>query len=1374
MVIEGLRYGLSSIPAGGWACGGKQDPAGDRMGDGERCDATVAVSNLQPDGLSLVKDSGLGLFPGLWVNAVGRNVRIENLNLITMDLMKIVREVLGSLLLLMGLFGLTACGEEDGPQTNSKGEVLAYLYDIEEQVDETSTKAPKSTWKTGDEIGVFCVEPGKQLGRVNYVSNYRYVYDGSKFKPATAADNIWISRQGAFTFFAYYPYDASKTGMDATAMEFTLSSDQSVEANRIASDIIAGQSYTADNTTGEVNMIFYHMMSDVRFVWTRDDAENGEYVRALFAPKAIVNLDQLTSQVAPGQEVGIGMRMNVKTEFNAVAGSTEYQVYVPPVTITHDQEVFVPYDANDSKLSSIKANLGAAGTTKQLERGKTYDLAGTMYTITADVRRNGDLVSDQCDDFDGCVVNADGGGDAGDLKQFVGRYLSGRTCTVTAAIGDNVVPGTQFIGWFEYDRVNSTWSKVEGATETYTFEVSKNRRLQARYENYVFGPWSLQWTHAGVSTDPNGNFTTTISNMGTPAGGLTLVPKATREVTLDGEVVTDPAFTTREGDQVVLAIVDQTPDKDMWEVNPWSYTGGTKVVTVTPNIDFTDNGTSGVPLERSLKLSVKLLNGGPNYDPVTHTYDDMLLTGDGGDMSIVQSKGTMAYSAWSVETIPTGNSGMLANGTTVSSVDAYAYRTWTLSGETVKRESTSAYTNITAAFTTTDSHWTVTPGTEALTKTVTIEGHEFTLINGRNFKVQAANNESLNVRNITCRFSSNGVHSDVAFSQQAGVKTNRSYSDWVIALTATPTTLEPYASSGTNNTSLITTSATRTMTFKWNATGDDKTESQTDGGSYNYGAGNTGTHPKVTWTVVPEKSGQFFAQSGNITGNRVAVNKNYKLKQDTPATSATVTATISNSVSDDGNGNTNSTKELTLTQKGGAYTETFDGWSGQKITVGSAINGDGGTTTFSVTVPTGWIRAYINGDRMAEGDYKISAKWNSTSISSSSNQFSVPNASSGNVSAEGNHGSTTPDYTSWSGGSASLSTSSFGRSGGSATISASAYPTREAWTRYNTSSRTATLTATFTKPDTHVSESYVPTPPNATATVSQNGSSTELSGTRYTESDTEFTCSENQSWSSVSGKTLSIVSYAPTETETTGVDAGSLSVSPTSIAATGGSISASAGNGTRYYDVYYSSYSRSGTVTITFSRSGISKTTGYTQSSSRTYKENGSTSISGSISWPSWASGGYASENTSTSSRSGSVTATYSYDGYTDYTSKTITQAAATITYGNYRITVSPTSMSWAGNSISSKSYTVSGSATKYINNTSQGTVSFSVTSISASCTGDFSGNSSSIWPDDTNETSSTKTGTATITGYVNGTKCTATISLSQSVREWNVSKGNN
>lgn len=1260
--------------------------------------------------------------------------------------------------LLAMLVGFASCGEDDGPTMNSNGQVLAVLYDAEEKVDEnsTTTKAPKTTWASGDAIGVFCVEPGKTLGRVNYASNMKYVYDGSKFKPATNQDNIWISRNGNFTFFAYYPYDASKTGMDATAMEFTVSSDQSSESNRTNSDIIAGQSYTADNLTGEVDMIFYHMMADVRFVWTRDDSGSGEYVRALFGPKAIINLDQLTSQAAASQTIGTGIRMNVKNPYDAVSGTTEYQVYVPPTRISHDQEIFVPYDQSDEKLSSIKANIGAAGDTKLLERGNTYDLAGTMYTITADVRRNGDLVPSQCDSYDGCKIVDTGGGDSGNLRKFTGRYLSGRTCKVTANIADGVVAGTQFIGWFEYDRTTNTWSKVPGAGETYTFEVTGNRRLQARYENYVFGNWVMSWTHAGVTKDGSNNFTTTIANTGNTTG-LVLVPKATRTVTLDGEDVTDPAFTTREGSQIKLEITSQTPSADMWGVNPWTYDDATKTLKVTPNIDFTDNGTSGAPTERNLKFSVTLLEGGTTYDPATHKYDDMLLSDNGGDMTVVEQKGTMSYTAWTVETSPTNNTDMNANGTTTATVDVYAYRTWSLSGQIVKRESTSSYTNITGAFTSTDSHWTITPGSTGLTKTVTLEGHDFTMRNGRQFTVQAANNETLNARSNTARFTSNSVTKDVDFSQNAGIKTNRTYSNWSISLTASPETLEPYASSGTTNTTLITTSASRQMTFKWNATGDDKTENQTDGGSYNYGDGVTGTLPRVTWTVTPVKVDQFTA-SGNLTNERVSVKQNYILAQNTDATTATLTATISNTE----NGSAATTKSLTLTQKGGTYTETFDGWSTPVITFSGNIDGDGGNTSYTTVAPKGTIRAYINGERLAIADYDITAKFSNTTITHNQGAtvFSVTNTLDGTVTAEANHGSTTTGTATWSGGSASLSTSSFGRTGGTATISAASYPSRSTWTEYNTSARSETVTVAFVRPDSHTSADYVPAPPSASKTVTQNGSSTELPNTRTTETDTEFTCSENQSWSSVSGKTLSVDGSSSTYSNATSVSAGSLSISPSNVGASGGSVTATASKGTGYYDVYYSSVNRSGTVTIKFSKSQLQRTVGYTQKSSSEWKDSGSEEVTASITWPNWAPGGNVSENTTTSQRSGTVTATYKYGGYSDTSTKTLTQNAGTITY-SYKITsASLNSLTWGYKDTEGKTVTVSSGTVKKYKSVNGGTetyvgdvtgCTFSVSGVSVS--GSFSASGTSVKPSGENKTSSNKTGTisATVTASKSG-----------------------
>lgn len=100
--------------------------------------------------------------------------------------------------------------------------------------------------------------------------------------------------------------------------------------------------------------------------------------------------------------------------------------------------------------------------------------------------------------------------------------------------------------------------------------------------------------------------------------------------------------------------------------------------------------------------------------------------------------------------------------------------------------------------------------------------------------------------------------------------------------------------------------------------------------------------------------------------------------------------------------------------------------------------------------------------------------------------------------------------------------------------------------------------------------------------------------------------------------------------------------------------------------------------------------------------------------------------------------------------------------------------MTWKGEEgyTAKKTYSVTGYRTKYVNGTSQGEETVSVSGIEVSCTGDFTGNSSSIWPDDTNEEKYVKKAEATITATPSGgTSCTAIISLEQEIRDWNVSE---
>lgn len=1237
---------------------------------------------------------------------------------------------------LIACLCLGSCADDDGATTNGKGQVLVYLSDITESEDGPDTKAPKTTWSEGDAIGVYCVEPGKTLGVTNYASNKKYVYESGKFKPATTDDNIWISRQGSFTFYAYWPYDAaySAADVDPNNLTFTVSADQSVESNRSKSDLLAGQSFSVDNATGKVTMMFYHMMSDIRFMWTRSGSASEEYVRALFGRTAKVSLKDLTSQQVAGETIGDGIRMNVKQAYNSTTGSTEYQVYVPPVTIDDSRDLFIPYDAIGEKLSSIKANLGTTGTTKKLERGFTYDLAGNMYTITADVRRNGDLVASGCDTYDGCVLNTSGGGDAGDLQKFVGRYLMGRTCKVTSEMGNGLPAGTQFIGWFEYDETTSTWSKIEGATETYEFAVTGNRRLQARYENYVYGPWVITWSHAGVSKDGSGNVKTTIANTGTTGDGLVLQPKATRTVTLDGQPVTDESFTTRTADKIIVKYVSQTPDHDMWSVNPWTYTQDTKTVKVTPNIDFTDNGTSGTPKGREMALALTIVNDGV-YE------QNAELSGPGYDMTIVQNAGTMVYEDWIVDAEPTSNVGMAADGSTIATVDVYAHRDWKLSGEVVKTQSTSNFQNLTGAFTTVNSAWTITPGSVALTKPY----GNFTLNNGRQFTVTVTNNKSESARSNSVKFTGEGKNKTVPFDQLAGVKTNRVYTDWVITLSASPTQLNAAASNGTANTSVVTTSATRTMTYDWNNVSADT------------GSDNQTGAPTIS--VVTGSS--YGSLSGSTTGSRLSVTKNYdqyNLPSTTPDRDIVVRAVISNTE----NGHGASSKDVTIVQKGGTVNETRDSWTGGSISTASTISVDGGSTTLNSTAPTRTVRVMLNGTTELSR-YTETATLDH--VDSNSSNFSA-DASSAWANSD-NYGSSST-YVSvngtWSGGSVSLGTSSFGRSGGSTSISVS-YPTCTSYKRYNTSTRSATLTGYW-----YFAGSQVKT---STCTVSQSGSTAKISGSEYTETADGYSATENRSWSSVWGSTLTIDESTSSSTSYS-IGSGSLSVSPSSVGSSGGSVTAYPSAPTASWTEYYDAVNRSGTVTASFtfkgSSIGISRTTTYSQSASSSYKDSGTgTPSQGSISWPSWAPGGSVSANTG-SARSGTVSVTWTYGTESTTASTTLSQSGASITYGNYRIAVSPTSMSFsasASGSGSGKSYTITYYRTKYVNGVSQGEEKTTGSYNSISCPTGFSGTSSKIYPSSASSGPS-KSGTATVYATPSGgSKCSATISLSQSAQSW-------
>lgn len=1264
--------------------------------------------------------------------------------------------------LLTLTLALQSCDKDDDPVINDKGQVLAVIYDnaeLDENHSDPTKTAPKTVWLQGDAIGVFCVEPGKSLGKVNFASNKKYVYNNGKFEPAAESDKIWISREGTFKFYAYYPYSTSQTGVDidGRALEFKVATDQTSDANRTKSDIIAGKSTTVDNMSGEVDMDFYHMMSDIRFSWTRADSDSKEYVNALFGTTAVINLADLTSAQKSGEKPGAGIKMNIKNAYNASTGSTEFQVFVPPTTISNGQDLFVPYDAGGKPLAAIKANLGSTPT-QVLDKGKTYDLAGNMYTITADVRRNGDLVPEKCDSYDGCVVNATGGGDSQQLKKFVGRYLNGRDCQITSVMGTGLPLGTQFIGWFEYNDQSKSWTKIEGAGETYKFTVNKNRRLQARYENYVYTPWEITWNSPVTS----GATTPTITIGANDASSRSVTLRATRKVTLDGETVTDPSLTTRENKDIVLRVQESkyvpAGNKDRFNEPAWTYTESSKTIKSTANSDESGGTTVARKLVAHVVIDGQDMyttadKGGALDNPIDHSkvaQSTYLLT-------VNQAKGTVSFgnnddNKWSVliENAADVNTKMDAkgtvNGATVGSFDAYIYRPRKVAGVVVEIE-TVPQANVNSAFSSNaDSHWGISSEKKVRTFPAAQFGHDFANKEGAAFKVTNKNNKTESERSQTITISSTtsgDVKGTTQVKQKAGVKTNRTWTDYVIELKADPTTLQVIASNGNANTSVVTTSASRKMNYDWNNITADKGEDTQPGA------------PKLSMT----QGAGYAALSGSNTGSRVSVQNNYDattLGKPTADRNVVITATIANTEA----GRPASTKTVTITQKGGTVTERRDPWTTGSISTGGSISAYGGSTTISRTLPTRLVHVILDGQTELT-TYTETAVF--SKVTSSSNTFTVSGTSS--VSAGANL-TDRPQVTvngSWTGGSVSISTSSFGRTGGSTTISW-VNPTSSSYKRYDTSARSATLTGHFT-----FNGSALENNSTATTSVNQNGCTDKVPDTEFTDTAGNPTLSENTGWSSISGTTLSISDGTSTSTEYS-IGSGSLSISGSLIAAKGGTATANPSKPSCSWTEYYDAVNRSGTVTAKWTEGNISRTTGFNQSASRSQKDSGSgTATTGSVSWPSWCPGGTAGENTG-SERSGTVSVTFTYNGKSSTATATVRQSGAVITYGDYRITVSPTSMTWKGDSESNQSYTVTGYRTKYINGKKGSEEKVSVSGISVSCSGDFSGNSNYIYPDGTNETENPKTGTATVTATPSGgTACKATISLRQEVRDWTV-----
>lgn len=211
----------------------------------------------------------------------------------------------------------------------------------------------------------------------------------------------------------------------------------------------------------------------------------------------------------------------------------------------------------------------------------------------------------------------------------------------------------------------------------------------------------------------------------------------------------------------------------------WNNTGTVYSETATPTLSISGSASlSGNSIIFTSNESVSARSA-----TLTASYVGLSKT-----ITITQQAGAKVYSAWSAWTVSISASTQTiaaSGGSSTITTSASRSRTWTWNG---------------VGTTHTD--------TETATPTLSGSAGGFTL-SGKT--VTASNNTTTNSRSITITATSNSVSKSITITQSAGAKVYSNWSAWTVNISADKTSI-----GATGGTATISTSASRTRSYTWN------------------------------------------------------------------------------------------------------------------------------------------------------------------------------------------------------------------------------------------------------------------------------------------------------------------------------------------------------------------------------------------------------------------------------------------------------------------------------------------------------------------------------------------------------------------------------
>lgn len=445
-------------------------------------------------------------------------------------------------------------------------------------------------------------------------------------------------------------------------------------------------------------------------------------------------------------------------------------------------------------------------------------------------------------------------------------------------------------GYKRTDYASSTGSITKGSTYAGTW-IETVVNLTASFTSST----TLGSISNNVLTVPNNESTNAKS--GTLTVIFTLENKQTKEVSAalnqaaGAKVYTDwvldlqtdgTSVEAKGGTRTVTANIARRTYK-------WNNTGTIYSETATPTLSISGSASlSGNQIKFTSNESVSARSA-----TLTASYVGLSKT-----VTITQQAGSKVYSAWSAWTVSISASTQTiaaSGGSSTITTNASRSRTWTWNG---------------VGTTHTD--------TETATPTLSGSAGGFTL-SGKT--ITASNNTTTNSRSITITATSNSISKSITITQSAGAKIYESWSSWTVNISADKTSI-----GATGGTATISTSASRTRSYTWNGvagSGGTETGNGSPTLSKVSGTGNW-TSPKVTYGNNTSTSGKSTVIRATIdsTTKDITISQSAGGKQYSAWSAWTVNISNSGNVAPSG-GSSNITTSASRTR-----TWTWNGVSG--------------------------------------------------------------------------------------------------------------------------------------------------------------------------------------------------------------------------------------------------------------------------------------------------------------------------------------------------------------------------------------------------------------------------------------------------------------